>query len=52
MQGETVTLAFTDKPIPVRPSGQSDPGDDWPTRSKIANALWRSVERSLQGMMP
>jgi hypothetical protein len=52
MQTETVTLSFTDKPIPARPLGQTDPGDDWPTRSKIANALWRAVDKSLQGMMP
>jgi outer membrane protein assembly factor BamB len=52
MQNETMTLAFTDKPIPVRPPGQTDPGDDWPTRSKIANALWRAVGNSLEGMMP
>ena len=41
MQNETVTLTFTDKPIPAKPPGQTDPGSDWPTRSKIGNACGR-----------
>jgi outer membrane protein assembly factor BamB len=51
MLSETVTLTFTDKPIPPRPPGQTAAGDDWPTRSKIANALWKALDKSLQGAM-
>ena len=50
MQNETVKLTFTDKPIPAKPSGQTDPGSDWPTRSKSVNALWKVLEKSSQSV--
>ncbi len=50
MQNETVALTFTDKPISAKSAGQSDPGSDWPTRSKIGNSLWKAVRKSVEGM--
>ncbi len=52
LQNETVKLAFTDKPIPSKSSGQTDPGSDWPTRSKSVNALWKVLDKSLRSNLP
>jgi hypothetical protein len=45
---ESVTLAFTDKPIPPAPAGKSNAGDV-PKRSKLSDALWKAVDRSIKG---
>ncbi|MBU4398375.1 MAG: hypothetical protein KKE86_03465, partial [Planctomycetes bacterium] len=51
MQKETVTLTYTDNPIPPPSAADADPTES-PPGSKIAHALWNSIRKTIVPINP
>ncbi len=50
MQMDTVTLTFTDKPLPA--AAKPAAGTATPKRSKLSDALWKALDKSFHGGGP